>query len=268
MWMVEQNRRTRGVATPMTAESSPAFEDRARVSSTSESDPSAAATADDLDFVVDLRPNAEQTGRGLEVPRAYERFFKPVFDRTFGIVLCLIWLPFLLILVGGVLLTMGRPPIYRQQRVGWGGQPFTMYKLRTMTPDRRLNQVPFDGQDRRRVHKSRTDPRITRFGRFLRKWSLDETPQFINVALGQMSLVGPRPELVEIVDTKYEAWQHARHAVKPGLTGLWQISDQRQELMYQASEIDLEYIDRMSLSEDLRILALTIPAALGKRRSY
>jgi len=98
--------------------------------------------------------------------------------------------------------------------------------------------------------------------------SLDEIPQLVNVALGQMSLVGPRPELVEIVDTKYEPWQHQRHAVKPGLTGLWQISTQRQELMYQATEIDLEYLSRISLREDLRILALTIPAALGKRSSF
>jgi lipopolysaccharide/colanic/teichoic acid biosynthesis glycosyltransferase len=70
------------------------------------------------------------------------------------------------------------------------------------------------------------------------------------------------------VDTKYEPWQHQRHVVKPGLTGLWQISGQRQELMYQATHIDLEYLDRISLREDLRILALTIPAALGKRKSF
>ena len=171
------------------------------------------------------------------------------------------------VLVVAIWLSMGPPAIYTPRRVGKAGRPFTMYKLRTMLADRRVEQTAFDGQDRRRVHKSHNDPRITRFGRFLRKWSLDETPQFFNVVLGQMSLVGPRPELVEIVETKYEGWQHARHTVKPGITGLWQISEQPQELMYQATEVDLRYIDRISLREDVRILALTIPAALGKRRS-
>ena len=83
-----------------------------------------------------------------------------------------------------------------------------------------------------------------------------------------MSLVGPRPEMVEIVETKYENWQHARHEVKSGLTGLWQISNQRRELMHQATEIDIEYLNRISLREDLRILASTIPAALGKPTGY
>lgn len=118
------------------------------------------------------------------------------------------------------------------------------------------------------MHKTVRDPRITRLGRLLRAWSLDELRQLINVVLGQMSLVGPRPELVEIVEEEYEPWQHRRHAIKPRITGLWQISDQRQGLMYQATHIDLAYLDGISLREDLRILALTDPAALGKRRSF
>ena len=137
-----------------------------------------------------------------------------------------------------------------------------------MRPDRRRTQIHFDGPDRRRVHKSLANPRITRLGRFLRKWSLDEIPQLMNVVLGQMSLVGPRPEMVETVESKYEPWQHQRHDVKPGLTGLRQISDQRKELMFQATEIDIAYLNRISLREDLPILALTIPAALRKRPGY
>ncbi len=217
---------------------------------------------------VDLRSDPEHAARDLHVARSYERFVKPGIDRILAIVIYLLQVPLLLALILAIWGTMGRPAIFRQQRVGKDGQPFTMYKLRTMRTDRRVEKIPFDGPDRRRVHKTRDDPRISKLGGFLRKWSLDEIPQLINVALGHMSLVGPRPELVEIVDTKYEPWQHQRHAVKPGLTGLWQISDQRQELMYRATHIDLEYLSRISLREDLRILALTIPAALGKRSSF
>jgi lipopolysaccharide/colanic/teichoic acid biosynthesis glycosyltransferase len=227
-----------------------------------------ASDNEELNVVLDLRPHIQRAAPNQLAPSTYRRFIKPTIDRIIGTVLCLVWLPFLSVLVVAIWLSMGPPAIYSQRRVGKDGRSFTMYKLRTMRADRRVEQTPFDGPDRRRVHKAPHDPRITRFGRFLRKWSLDETPQFFNVVLGQMSLVGPRPELVEIVETKYEAWQHARHQVKPGVTGLWQIGEQRQELMYQATEIDLRYLDRMSLPEDLRILALTIPAALGKRRSF
>ena len=227
-----------------------------------------ASDNDELNVVVDLRPHIQRAAPNQLAPSTYRRFIKPTIDRIIGTVLCLVWLPLLSVLVVAIWLSMGPPAIYSQQRVGKDGRPFTMYKLRTMRADRRVDEIAFDGPDRRRVHKTPHDPRITRFGRFLRKWSLDETPQFFNVVLGQMSLVGPRPELVQIVETKYAGWQHARHSVKPGLTGLWQIGEQRQELMYQATEIDLRYIDRMSLWEDLRILALTIPAALGKRTSF
>ena len=225
------------------------------------------ATGDDMQLVLDLRPHLQHALLEPQVPTRYTRLVKPLIDRIVGTALCLIWLPFLLVLVVTIWLSMGFPAVYTQRRVGKDGRTFTMLKLRTMDADRRVEQVAFDRPDRRRVHKTPNDPRITKFGRFLRNWSLDETPQFFNVAFGQMSLVGPRPELVEIVETKYEGWQHTRHMVKPGVTGLWQISEQRQELMYQATEIDLLYLQHISLKEDLRILALTIPAALGRRQS-
>jgi lipopolysaccharide/colanic/teichoic acid biosynthesis glycosyltransferase len=102
-------------------------------------------------------------------------------------------------------------------------------------------------------------------GAFLRKWSLDELPQFINVIKGDMSLVGPRPEMVEIVAT-YESWQHRRHAVKPGITGPWQISERGDKPLHECTESDLDYIDELGFAADLRILALTPLAALGVRR--
>lgn len=222
---------------------------------------------DTTEFVVDLRPEPGHVGREPHVPGFYERFVKPPIDRIGGVVFGVLVMPILLPLMLGTWLTMGRPAIFTQKRVGKNGEPFTVYKLRTMHHDRRTENAPFDGDDRRRVHKSPGDPRLTGYGKFLRKWSLDETPQFFNVALGHMSLVGPRPELVEIVDTKYEGWQHQRHQVKPGVTGIWQISKQRQELMYQATHIDLMYLDRISFREDLRILLLTVPAAFGYRKN-
>jgi lipopolysaccharide/colanic/teichoic acid biosynthesis glycosyltransferase len=231
-----------------------------------------AAFSDRVDFeddiVIDLRPEVSFRGHPTFVPTTYVNVVKPVLDRTLALMLCALALPVLLVLIPAIWMSMGRPAIFTQPRVGKDGKPFTVYKLRTMKHDRRAGQRPFSGPDRRKVHKSPDDPRITAVGRILREWSLDEIPQLFNVLLGQMSLVGPRPELVEIVGTKYDDWQHERHRVKPGLTGLWQISEQRQELMYEATHVDLEYLDRVSLREDLRILVLTIPAAIGKRNGY
>jgi lipopolysaccharide/colanic/teichoic acid biosynthesis glycosyltransferase len=136
-----------------------------------------------------------------------------------------------------------------------------------MEADRRgLGGGAFRGRDRRSTHKSEHDPRIRPVGRFLRKWSLDELPQLTNVLTGHMSLVGPRPEMVQIVE-RYEGWQHARHRVKPGITGLWQVSA-REVPMHEATHIDLEYVERLSFLEDLRILAGTLPAALGDRKGF
>ena len=159
------------------------------------------------------------------------------------------------------------PIFFKQKRVGVDGREFTVYKLRTMLPDRRRNAIAFDGDDRRVNHKSPDDPRHVPLGRFLRKWSLDEIPQFWNVALGHMSLVGPRPELPHIV-AKYEDWQHRRHEVKPGVTGLWQVSERGDVPMHEATDVDIEYVDSVSLKADLRIMLLTVPAALGSNKGH
>ncbi|MGH8912098.1 MAG: sugar transferase, partial [Acidimicrobiia bacterium] len=163
--------------------------------------------------------------------------------------------------------TMGGPVILRQERVGLDGTVFSIYKFRTMEPDRRRTTVPYIGEDRRQTHKSPDDPRITSVGRFLREWSLDELPQFFNVLQGDMSLVGPRPEMVEIV-ARYEAWQHHRHAVKPGVTGPWQISERGEKSLHECTESDIEYLQSVSALTDLKILALTPLAALGMRRGH
>jgi lipopolysaccharide/colanic/teichoic acid biosynthesis glycosyltransferase len=162
---------------------------------------------------------------------------------------------------------LGRPAIFKQQRVGLNGREFTVYKLRTMRQDRRANIVQYNGADRRVNHKSPDDPRHVPLGQFLRKWSLDEIPQFWNVALGDMSLIGPRPELPFLV-ARYEPWQHRRHAVKPGITGLWQVSARDDTPMHLATDLDVEYVESVSLGRDMRVLLMTVPAALGAQKGH
>jgi lipopolysaccharide/colanic/teichoic acid biosynthesis glycosyltransferase len=197
----------------------------------------------------------------------YQRLVKPGLDRLGGIILSIVTLPILMIVVPLIWWQLGRPAIFKQQRVGRDGREFTVYKLRTMKEDRRKKVAAFEGPDRRVNHKSPDDPRHVPLGRFLRKWSLDELPQFWNVALGHMSLVGPRPELPHIV-ARYQAWQHRRHAVKPGVTGLWQISERGDVPMHEATDVDIEYVDSVSFRKDLRILLMTVPAALGSNKGH
>jgi lipopolysaccharide/colanic/teichoic acid biosynthesis glycosyltransferase len=196
----------------------------------------------------------------------YERFVKPVVDALVALICLVLLLPLIAMVALVVRVALGPGIIYRQVRVGRYGRRFTMYKFRTMLPDRRApeGQVrePWLGEERRVSHKRDDDPRHTPTGRFLRKFSLDELPQLFNVLKGEMSLVGPRPELVSVVE-RYEPWQHRRHDVKPGLTGLWQVSARGTVDMHHATPIDLEYIDHVSLMTDLKIIARTIPVLVA-----
>jgi lipopolysaccharide/colanic/teichoic acid biosynthesis glycosyltransferase len=151
---------------------------------------------------------------------------------------------------------LGRGVIYRQRRVGKNDRVFTMYKFRTMAPDRRAQCEPFVGVDRRCTHKCDDDPRHTKLGRALRRWSLDEIPQLWNVMVGQMSLVGPRPELAEI-----------RHLVKPVISGLFQISPDRAGLLHEHVDYDLDYVTRCGFWRDMQILMRT-PRAVCARQGH
>ena len=197
----------------------------------------------------------------------YVRMVKPLLDVLMATVLLVVTVPILVAVAMAVYVEYGRPIFFRQSRVGRGGRVFRVTKFRTMEPDRRGagGRIP-RSPDRRRTHKPQHDPRVRPVGRFLRTWSLDELPQLLNVLTGDMSLVGPRPELAQVVE-HYEDWQHARHRVKPGITGLWQVSA-REIPMHEATHIDLEYLRRVSLAEDVRILARTLPAAFGARRGF
>lgn len=203
-----------------------------------------------------------RTGRAVGV---YLRVGKPVVDVTAGLVLGMLLLPIVLAVALAVRLGLGSPVLFRQARVGRDGNVFTVYKFRTMRPDRRAGAGEHHGPDRRVSHKTGEDPRLTPLGRFLRRYSLDELPQLWNVMLGDMSLVGPRPELVQVVRT-YQPWQHRRHMVRPGLTGLWQVTARADGPMHEHTDIDLAYIDSVSPWTDLRILARTLPAALGRQK--
>ncbi len=173
-------------------------------------------------------------------------------------------LPMLVVAIG-VKLTSRGPMIFKQQRAGKHGKPFVMYKFRSMSNDaemRRAELLPFN-QMRGPVFKVERDPRITPFGRWLRRTSMDELPQLFNVLAGNMSLVGPRPlPLYEVANFEHSA-QRRRLSVKPGLTCLWQISGRNQVKDFSDwVKLDLDYIDRWSLGLDLKILLRTIPAVL------
>lgn len=215
------------------------------------------------------RSRGESTGiqSGLPNGGIYRNIGKPLLDRFVGLLLLLVFSPILLISALVIRVRLGSPVLYTQYRVGRGGRAFRFYKLRTMVPDRRGSVGPYNGQERRISHKTHDDPRVTPVGARLRAWRLDELPQFINVIKGDMSLVGPRPELPVIVDG-YEGWQHRRHEVKPGITGPWQVSKRNGTPMHEFIEMDIEYIDNITLSRDLALLLKTPTAMFGGRKGY
>ena len=221
------------------------------------------ATVIDLrsgDPVIRLEPAAPIRSRAAS---PYARVVKPVVDRILGVVALTLASPILFAVALGIRVTMGRGVLFRQPRVGRDGRVFDVMKFRTMSHDRRGDETTYVGPERRYNHKSIDDPRHTPFGRFLRKWSLDEFPQFLNVVRGDMSMVGPRPELVSVVE-KYQPWQHDRHQVRPGITGIWQVSERNDVPLHEATHLDIEYIETVSLLTDMRIMARTLPAMLGR----
>lgn len=194
----------------------------------------------------------------------YIRWVKPALDRALALVLLVLLSPLMATVAVVVVVSLGRPVIFRQERVGLGGRVFLLRKFRTMAPDRRARRLPIERPDRRGYHKSANDPRHTSVGRFLRRTSLDELPQLINVLLGDMSLVGPRPELTSVVGN-YADWQHRRHAVRPGITGPWQVKARGDGPMHEFTFLDVAYVEEVGLANDLLLLCQTVPAALGRR---
>ncbi len=172
--------------------------------------------------------------------------------------------PLMLALALAVACTSPGPVIYRQARVGQGGRVFQFYKFRTMVVDAEIRQDELAAHNLRQgpAFKLARDPRVTPLGRFLRRFSLDELPQLVNVLKGDMSLVGPRPPLPREV-AKYQGWQLRRLEVRPGITGLWQVSARHEADFDKWVRLDILYARRCSPWTDLKIICRTIPAVLG-----
>jgi exopolysaccharide biosynthesis polyprenyl glycosylphosphotransferase len=222
----------------------------------------AAITVDDLGGIplLNLRASAIEG-----FPRAVKR----AFDVLGATVLVVALSPLLLLTAILIKLDSKGPVIFRQLRIGENCQPFHMYKFRSMVADAedKLKEVIAQTEDGQLIHKVRDDPRVTRVGRLLRRTSVDELPQLFNVLKGEMSLVGPRPELPFLVE-RYEAWQRKRFAVPPGMTGWWQITGRSDHPMHLHVEDDLFYIQNYSLLLDVQILWKTIGAVLGRRGAF
>jgi exopolysaccharide biosynthesis polyprenyl glycosylphosphotransferase len=194
---------------------------------------------------------------------------KRILDLCGSIAVMVVLLPLFVIISLAIKLDSRGPVIYRRRVVGVGGKLFDAFKFRTMCvdADEKLAQDALLRRQFEQNHKLKDDPRVTRVGRFLRKTSLDELPQLINVFLGQMSLVGPRM-ITDPERSMYGKWSMNLFTVKPGMTGLWQVSG-RSNLSYEERvRLDMHYIRNYSIWFDLYILWLTIPAVLQKRGAY
>jgi exopolysaccharide biosynthesis polyprenyl glycosylphosphotransferase len=199
----------------------------------------------------------------------YQRLVKRAFDIFFGLLALIPALPLMAISSLMIFLEDGFPVLFRQKRVGENGKLFEMLKFRTMVKNAEAlqSQVEKRDADGNLIHKTKEDPRVTRVGRWLRRLSLDELPQFFNILAGSMSLVGPRPEMPYLVE-KYQPWQRKRFAIPPGLTGWWQVNGRSDKPMHLHTEDDLYYIQNYSIWLDLQIIVRTIWVVLVGKGSY
>lgn len=199
---------------------------------------------------------------------------KRIFDILFSLTTLLISSPILALIALAIRCSSKGKIIYYQERIGRSGAPFRCYKFRTMFPDAdtRLNDIlkndPHKKLEWEQHRKLKNDPRITRIGNFLRKTSLDEFPQFWNVLKGDLSVVGPRPVVKEEIEKHFGHKACKILSVRPGITGIWQISG-RSDINYaQRIALDEKYVDTRNLWLDLKIVALTIPTMLLKKGAY
>ncbi len=200
----------------------------------------------------------------------YQRMVKRAFDIAVCLLLMPLALPLMALIALAIKLDSPGPALFRQQRVGENGRLFWMLKFRSMTPNAEqmrqvIEKVGPDG----RIHQDKRspDPRVTRVGRFLRRSSLDELPQLFNVLRGEMSLVGPRPEMPHLVD-QYESWQRKRFAVPQGITGWWQVNGRSDKPMHEHTEDDLYYLQNYSLWLDIIILLKTLWVVINHKGAY
>lgn len=194
---------------------------------------------------------------------------KRLMDIIIALLLLIFDLPLMIPIFVMIHLTSKGPAIYKQTRLGKDGKPFEMMKFRSMFVG--AHELREDLKRRNEasgaMFKMKEDPRITRFGRFIRKTSLDELPQLINILKGDMSMVGPRPPLPDEVE-RYQAHHLKRLAVRPGVTGLWQVSGRDRRDFEEMSRLDLYYIENWSIMFDLKIILKTVPVVLSRKGAY
>jgi len=198
-----------------------------------------------------------------------QRISKRLFDLVVSSIVFLASLPILLLVSLLIKINSAGPIFYRSTRLKENGQTFEMLKFRTMVmdADEKFQDVLQKDKNGRFIHKKPDDPRVTRVGKWLRKTSLDELPQLINILKGDMSLVGPRPELPELVEY-YKPWQYIRFAVPQGLTGWWQVNGRSDKPMHLHTDEDLYYIQHYSLWLDIQILIKTVLVVLRGKGAY
>ncbi len=227
--------------------------------------------ADSQGFCHSADENAESKVKELASPM--ELLFLrslPLWKRAMDIVVTALTLillsPIMIAVAVTIKLTSTGPVIFKQQRAGLGGQPFTFYKFRSMVVDAEARKKDLLKHNERTgpAFKMTDDPRVTRIGTFLRKWSLDELPQLFNVLKGDLSLVGPRPLPIQEM-LQQNRWQNERLSITPGITCLWQVYARQDKSFDRWSRLDIEYITKRSPLLDLKILLMTLPAVLSRK---
>jgi exopolysaccharide biosynthesis polyprenyl glycosylphosphotransferase len=201
--------------------------------------------------------------------RGAERLQKRAFDFCFALAALTAALPVLLVAAAAIKLNSRGPIFYASERIGFGGKPFRMLKLRTMVvdADKKLVNLLENNECDGNLFKMRNDPRVTSVGRVLRRFSVDELPQFINVLRREMSVVGPRP-LFMLEPEERESDSQRRLLVKPGITGLWQVSGRSDLSWSDAIRLDLSYVDNWSMAADIVIVAKTVRSVFEQRGAY
>ena len=190
--------------------------------------------------------------------KIFYRTLRGISDRILALLALTVFSPLLILLIIAIRIDSKGKAIFAHKRIGKNGKPFTLYKFRTMRADCGAEE---------HAPVSLSDPRITRIGKILRKTSLDEVPQFWNIIKGEMSLIGPRPEMPFIVK-QYGEKEKARLLVKPGLTGFWQIAGRKDLPLHENVEFDLWYIENRSIKLDLIILIKTVSVIFSGRGAY
>jgi exopolysaccharide biosynthesis polyprenyl glycosylphosphotransferase len=199
----------------------------------------------------------------------YQRLVKRVFDIAVSLSTLIFALPLTALIALTIRLDSPGPILLRQKRVGENGRLFEMLKFRTMVAnaEQLRHGVEYYDEEGHLIHKQADDPRVTKMGRILRRLSLDEIPQLFNVLKGEMSLVGPRPELPFLVE-RYEPWQRKRFAVPQGMTGWWQVNGRSDNPMHLHTEEDLYYVQNYSILLDIEIMLKTIWVVLKGQGAY